>query len=148
MNDLYVNLLTKASVKSTAKLAHPAFVNIISDLSPDEALMLYKLKQRRYAIVKTSRTVGAEDSPTYIKFGEIEQSIIENEFPTAELSFAENFPMYLDHLGQLGILVTRPVGSKLPPGHGVRLELRLTDLGLLFCEACVPDKLPANEKIS
>lgn len=147
LSELFINLLAKAAVKTTASLAHPSFVYIINNLSPDEGLMLCKLKQRRYAYVRRSHVVGGEDSPTHTKYGEITESIIENEFPTAELNFPDNFPMYVDHLRHLNILYIRLIGSgkKSPDQHGIlesTLQIRLTDFGSLFCKACVPDKLP------
>ena len=40
ISDLYINLLAKASTTQTAQFAHPSFVNIINNLSPDEAILL------------------------------------------------------------------------------------------------------------
>ena len=144
LSELFLNLLVKASVKTTANLAHPSFVNIINNLSPDEGLMLCRLKQRRYSYVRRSRIVGGDDSPTYSKYGEIEDTIIENKFPIEALNFASNFAMYVDHLVHMNILLIRVTGSSKQARDqsemDVTLELRLTDFGALFCKACVPDK--------
>jgi hypothetical protein len=146
LSELFLNLLAKASVKTTANLAHPSFVYIINNLSPDEGLLLCKLKQRRYAYVRQSQMARSEDSPTHTKYGEITESIVENEFPTTELNFPANFPMYVDHLLHLNLLYIRLIGSakKSPDQHDMldSLQMRLTDFGTLFCKACVPDKLP------
>ena len=136
LSDLYINLLVKASVKSTTKFAHPAFVNLINDLSPDEALLIYEIKQSRYSYVRKGRLTKT-DIPGGI--GEIEESIIQNEFPVSDLSFADLFTMYVEHLAHLNILVTRPVAhmNSTEPGFAeTKLELRLTPFGALFCEAC------------
>jgi Abortive infection alpha len=111
LSDLFVNLLAKASIKNNANLAHPSFVNIIDNLSPDEGLMLYHLKQRRYSYVRRSRIAEGEDSSTYSKYGEIEDTIIENKFPIQELSLSSNFAMYVDHLVHMNILLIRVTGS-------------------------------------
>jgi hypothetical protein len=37
-------LLAKASIKDLNKKSHPSFVNIINNLSPDEAILLQILK--------------------------------------------------------------------------------------------------------
>ena len=37
LSDMYINLLAKASTKSTVDQAHPGFVNFINWLCPDEA---------------------------------------------------------------------------------------------------------------
>ncbi len=42
--ELFLNLLTTAANIDTAHLAHPSFVNIISNISPDEAKILNHLK--------------------------------------------------------------------------------------------------------
>src|SRR3990172_1019024 len=44
LSNLYVNLLAKASTFKTAESAHPSFVNIINNLSPDEALLLEQFR--------------------------------------------------------------------------------------------------------
>ena len=46
LSDLYLNLLAKASVSDTAQFAHPAFIAIISSLTPDEALLLKVMGQQ------------------------------------------------------------------------------------------------------
>lgn len=146
--EMYINLLARAMDKRRVNEAHPAFVEIIRQLSPDEALILFKIKRERYSYIRRDRLVGAEDSQPYKKIGELEQSIIENEFPTSELTFPDNFSMYVEHLGHLGILVTRPVAYKKSvsdsEGDDTKLELRFTDFGRLFCEACVPDNPPSS----
>jgi hypothetical protein len=40
LSDLYINLLARASIAETAHFAHPAFIAIINNLTPDEALLL------------------------------------------------------------------------------------------------------------
>jgi len=146
--EMYLNLLARAMDKRRVNEAHPAFVEIIRQLSPDEALILFKLKRAQYSYIRRDRLVGAEDSQPYKKIGELEQSIIDNEFPTSELIFPDNFSMYVEHLALLGVIVTRPVASKklIPDSDGadVKLELRFTNFGRLFCEACVPENLPSS----
>lgn len=44
LSDMYVELLAKASTKSSSSLAHPSFVNVINNLSPDEAVLLKTLR--------------------------------------------------------------------------------------------------------
>lgn len=46
LSDLYVNLLAKASCVDTARFAHPSFVNVINNLSPDEAVLLKEIHQQ------------------------------------------------------------------------------------------------------
>ena len=44
LSDMYVELLAKASIKSSVSLAHPGFVNVINNLSPDEAILLKAIR--------------------------------------------------------------------------------------------------------
>lgn len=46
LSDLYVNLLAKASCVDTVQFAHPSFVNIVNNLSPDEAVLLKEMHLR------------------------------------------------------------------------------------------------------
>ena len=43
LSDMFVNLLANAMDKDQVKKAHPSFVNVISELSPDEARLLKKI---------------------------------------------------------------------------------------------------------
>ena len=47
LSGLYINLLAKASTLDYAHTAHPSFVNVISNLSPDEALLLQHIREDR-----------------------------------------------------------------------------------------------------
>lgn len=40
LSEMYTELLSKASIKQKANVAHPSFVNIISNISPDEAILI------------------------------------------------------------------------------------------------------------
>jgi len=59
---MYLNLLARAMDQRRVSEAHLAFVETIRQLSPDEALILYKLKLAAYAYLRRTRIVGAEDS--------------------------------------------------------------------------------------
>lgn len=44
LSEMFVNLLTKASDLSTQDLVHPAFINILNNMSQDEAIILFALR--------------------------------------------------------------------------------------------------------
>jgi len=44
LSEMYTELLAKASQKSKANVAHPSFVNVINNISPDEAILLKSIK--------------------------------------------------------------------------------------------------------
>lgn len=57
LKDLYLNLLASASSQPTADLAHPAFADVIKQLSPDEARLLTQvLATSSHTIVQISRS--------------------------------------------------------------------------------------------
>ena len=43
LTELYLNLLARAIDKERCNEAHPAFIKIIEQMSPDEAMVLYVL---------------------------------------------------------------------------------------------------------
>lgn len=102
LSEMYVELLAKASQTQKASFAHPSFVNIISNLSPDEAILL-----------KSIRTMPS------IPFIEVRWKVKgKNEFSTldpikvgvsclAQLKFPENLPSYVSNLDGMGILKVR-----------------------------------------
>ena len=144
--EMFLNLLARAMDKRRVNEAHPAFVEIIRQLSPDEALILFKLKKARYSYTRKDRIIPRDDSHSpYTQIGELQQVIIDNEFPTSELTFPGNFSIYVEHLAHLDLLVTRPIAHKKSdpdsPGNQVKLELRFTNFGCMFRDACVPDNL-------
>jgi hypothetical protein len=44
LSDMYTELLAKASQNHTINMAHPGFVNIINNLSPDEAVLIKSVR--------------------------------------------------------------------------------------------------------
>jgi len=44
LSDMYTELLANASQKQKANVAHPSFVNVISNISPDEAILIKSVR--------------------------------------------------------------------------------------------------------
>jgi hypothetical protein len=148
----------------TAVSAHPAFVEIVKQLSPDEAKILRQLADGHnrplVSVMVTRPGVGGE------RLVSRNQSMLDHE---AGVTNPVMLPEYLDNLCRLGLaeipaLVTM-VGDEPyrelendPPlidlleqvktaGHTPRFDralIRLTDLGKRFVIACV-DEHPATE---
>ncbi len=155
--ELYAELLRKASINSTQNLAHPSFANILSNLSPDEALILKAIKGTRGVPVVEVRY----------------QKASENEWVTmhpmlaginclADLSFPDNVPAYFSNLEGQGLITKRVgvfmVGENIyepleSTGHRlfshledqfegynlkfIREKLEITQFGELMLKACV-----------
>lgn len=44
LSEMYIELLAKASQKQSVNVAHPSFVNIINNISPDEAILMRSIR--------------------------------------------------------------------------------------------------------
>ena len=125
LRDMYMNLLATAMDKDTAVKAHPAFVEIIRQLSPDEARIMNRMADKK-------RPGPKPDKKGYA--GHCGDIARESGCEVMELDIA-----YIDNLCRLGLLrdslipdgVIRTVGT----GDG---DVSITQFGINFCEACRP----------
>jgi len=141
--ELFLNLLARAIDRERASEAHPAFAQLISQLSPDEALILFHLKKRTYAFHQYAAYRAASNT-----FGG--RSTTHNEFPVRELVFPGNFGLYMDHLHSLNLAGIfqdgnqDPIMEGAPPrqtGVNIKNVITLESFGMMFAQACVPDDL-------
>ena len=99
LRELYANLLARAMDQQTATMAHPAFVEILRQLTPDEARIL-KLLARTEGIPIISVTSTDPTNDTYVwalpRFSTIGEE--------AGCAFPALTPTYLDNLLRLGML--------------------------------------------
>ncbi|QUP67967.1 DUF4393 domain-containing protein [Pseudomonas syringae Cit 7] len=98
LKDMYANLLAAAMNKNTADQAHPAFVEIIKQLTPDEAkLIAFFLSRRKFPIVTVrarKESIGTMDMAVNVSlFGE-----------QAGLECPAHCPVYIDNLCRLGLV--------------------------------------------
>ena len=139
LTDLYLNLLSRAIDKERINEAHPAFFHLIDQLSPDEALILFKLSEKEINIV------------THLDYDKSKRlfsnyQITKNDLSLNELMFPEHFQMYYSHLESLA-LVQWPVYNEEYPRNEDNIQiglikyskLILTDFGKLFVKACIPE---------
>ncbi|WP_439865657.1 DUF4393 domain-containing protein [Pseudomonas syringae] len=104
LKDMYANLLATAMNKNIVEKAHPAFVEIIKQLTPDEArLIAFLLGDGLFPIltVRGKREAGGtRDIAVNVSlFGE-----------QAELEHPQLCPAYIDNLCRLGL-------TEIPPGR-------------------------------
>jgi hypothetical protein len=158
LSDMYANLLASAMDKKTAAIAHPAFVEIIKQLTPDEAkLMTMFLKPEPFPIASvraemTDHSGGVTLAYNLSLFG-----------ARANLEIEDLVPSYLDNLERLGLIDLKTESSytgagmydELEQSEGmeswkvyvekmpdrtfriVRGRVQLTNLGAQFGGACV-----------
>ena len=97
--DLYVSLLAKASCIDTIDQAHPSFVNVINNLSPDEAQLLEYFVPYNDLIFLTAKWIDPK-THLYSFAGEL---LLHPDQLTG-LMFPANIPAYLSNLSGLGLV--------------------------------------------
>jgi hypothetical protein len=139
LTDLYLNLLSRAIDKERINEAHPAFFSIISQLSPDEALILFKLSEAEINVI------SHQDFDNTKKLFSNYQ-ITKNELSLNELTFPEHFQMYYSHLESLALVKWPVLKTEYPRNEAnvqigliKHFKLVLTDFGKLFVKACIPE---------
>lgn len=134
--DLYEEVLTKAVDSEAQKTLHPSFAHIISLLSRDEAWILFRLRDKSFAVVDHLDLDRAQN-----KF--MNRLVETSELPKGELYLPELIELSYSHLESLN-LATWPVEKQeatFPaegaPQTGVRRQSRmmLTEFGKLFVAA-------------
>ena len=163
LREMYANLLAASMDAATAQNAHPAFVEIIKQLSPDEAKLLRLFVRRRPLPVVDVNAADLDDSgsvPILARF-----SLLGYD---AACQHPQMAPNYLTNLCRLGLTeipafgsythkkVYEPLrnhptvqslkahieGSLKKKMEIVERHLAITPLGQQFIQACV-DKPPA-----
>lgn len=136
---MYEEVLTKAVDKDHNASIHPSFTHLISQLSRDEAWILYRLRDRPFNVVDEMDLDKKED-----RFHN--RVIISSELPKDELYLSDRVELLYSHLESLS-LVTWLVEHQMPIfTSGVQIGVRrgskmvLTDFGRLFVSASIPEK--------
>lgn len=134
---LFKELLFKASDRASVELVHPAFLQIIKQLTRDEAHLLFRLQKGEFQVVDT---LDLNKETNRFENRTIELSAI----PEDELEVKGAMSIYHAHLESLS-LVEWPITRQDPiMENGVQLGVRryskisLTEFGRLFVAACVP----------
>lgn len=165
LSDLYANLLAASMDKETASGAHPAFVEIIKQLTPDEAKLIglfvhpmaFPLLDVRWEI-KNPTPENSGGNYVLVNFSFLGQE--------AKLEFPHLTPTYIDNLCRLGLAEVPAMFEYTAKGIYATLEndpkvlqakadieanpewsfrvyrkgLRVTELGKQFATICVSRK--------
>lgn len=98
LRELYANLLASSMDKSTQHLVHPGYVEVIKNLSSDEALILQAFcTQHQFPLIDVIHQIPESDSETivYRNFSHFrKQSNLKNPDLT---------PIYIDNICRLGL---------------------------------------------
>lgn len=164
LTEMYLNLLAKAIDKDQSRKAHPAFVKVIGQLSPDEALLINGISKKNkrgyfglpdeydefkdvneFYDLKESWERGMPDNFNKQLRQQLGQ---DNSFedlvdwlcvshPIPDLIYPKLFYLYIEHLESLN-LIKRP-SKKWNDVKADWISTALTDFGLLFVQACEPN---------
>ena len=172
LRELFANLLATSLDSATAQHAHPAFVELIKSMSPDEARIMTSLNPNTDIPVVELRAYEKDTSIYVVAVRRL--SIIQHE---AGCQSPELAAIYLDNLERLGLieslggdvlgapaiaeegaydeLEASPMVASVRKDvekAGKTLELnrsflRLTDLGTQFYKACVNRKVAVSGSV-
>lgn len=101
LSDLYIRLLATASNQDTVGHAHPSFVNVINNLSPDEAHLLAFFSHQPNLPICFAIARGAGGAGTTHKA--LSGPLVDVGV-VADLHFPENVDAYLSNLEGLGLV--------------------------------------------
>lgn len=102
LSEMYAKLLATASNIDTLGNAHPSFVNVINNLSPDEAHLLeYFVTHPNVPFVRATAIVPSNGNHSILG-----GPLVPNEM-TSALIFPDNADAYLSNLAGLGLLNIR-----------------------------------------
>ncbi|QIX59693.1 DUF4393 domain-containing protein [Hymenobacter sp. BT18] len=160
LSEMYINLLTNASIEDYAGNVHPRFTQVIENLTPDEVRIIEPLKQVNHRIPFITIIKKQE----YFKKGTVRTPIAEKatEYENNNfLNMPEKSRFYFDNLEALGILTSDMIGENrsaynneyddlmafYPELYDFNFQLhnevhiekgfyQLTHFGLLFKQAC------------
>ncbi len=164
LRELYANLLATSLDSETARNAHPSFVTIIRDMSPDEAKVMRLFATRLNFPIVDVRRIDPSRAVNQFDLAIRNFSLIGRE---AACTYPELILSYQDNLCRLGLLeipsgefltepgIYEPLENdadlqglreeSLSLGHTIRFQrklIRRTTFGGQFCQACVIDRAP------
>ena len=155
--ELFLNLLKQSADKSKIHLAHPSFVNVIANLSPDEAKILKYIYTENIGICTVSIRVLMRDKT----FSDHRVHTTMFDVTNMEINFKQNIRSYISNLKSLGLvdMFATALGEKqyklieeflepfrtslnkeYPENHRVvfrRRHFGLTEKGKLFMACCL-----------
>jgi len=156
VTNLYINLLSRAMDGERVGEAHPAFINVIEQLAPDEVLLLREIAGKDYTLIMAKAeqwyTPTIEEIHEKIEKPNIPEALIKRSYSIVfkyhSLNQPELFPVFLEHVSHLGLIkVTNdPINRGEYKGFyrysrdQMNISfIQLSNFGRLFYNACVAD---------
>lgn len=120
LTEMYLNLLARAIDRDHVGEAHPAFVKIIEQLSPDEALIMLQIERGNQSAI----AFHGKEAPEW-------------------LMYPGNFGMYISHIESLNLVTIQgapDINLNSPdPSDAYLYRSEFTKFGQMFVKACVPE---------
>ena len=158
---MYLELLARASMIHSANVAHPGFIKIIENISPDEAVLLQSAQYQLDGIPFVEVRFQVKGQQKWIT---LHPMILQSTY-YSELQYPDNLPAYISNLEGLGIFdvqgdiyldlngiyeeledVSKNSYSSFAEGDGTRElffcrgRILITAFGRLFLSACFSNR--------
>jgi hypothetical protein len=136
---MFAELLAKACDREQRHNANPAFAEIVRQLSPDEARLLYWIASRQVTLHEAKWFKTTEHMQ--MEFPEHGTQITSYEFPYWRFGNPEALTSgaYIGHLVHLGLIGFNQLSKQKSGRRSVaELQLAFTPYGALFVDACIP----------
>ncbi|MDV2086343.1 Abi-alpha family protein [Burkholderia pseudomallei] len=158
ITELYLNLLARAMDKERVGEAHPAFVQIISQLAPDEALLIEQIASTSFSVYLRPPQQGYEIFDAKARAQVILDADMSDEQKTRlrsiavrpeELAQPDLLYTYIEHLVSLGVVAyTNEPRREFQPKKPTNFDfwfLELSGMGRLFRLACFSEEVAPTE---
>jgi hypothetical protein len=127
ISELFVELLSKASTPQNADAAHPAFISIIDNICPDEALLIKALSTRavnRYGEYAFHAAKVDYVRPGYknVAYDPVSFLLDPHILKKVSLQYPDYVAAYIQNLKRLGLIET---GQVMPVEQDDKLNLRI-----------------------
>lgn len=134
---MFEELLINATDKKNISKVHPSFGQIIGQLSPDEAVIIYELTKGDLDFTAQSdlNNLNKFENQRYLKYPAPEDKLVN----------PEAFKIYSAHLESLSIITWHIINQEPEYTGGkqtgiiIDSKIMLTDFGRLFAAACIPE---------
>ncbi len=143
IESMFAELLSRAMDKDQVQEAHPAFVETIKLLAPDETVIIKEIKTRHINRV----WIKQYDEARNWFSDAVDES---HDIPTDRFMFPENYDLYFDHLQRMGLILSyvpksneylfdESTGKRRQIGVREFVSYRLSSWGNSFAQACLPN---------
>jgi hypothetical protein len=134
---MFEEILSKSIDKDGQEEVHPAFPLIVSQLSRDEAWILFRLRDSSFDVVDRMDYDRAKNTFS-------NRTIVSTTLPSKELFMGDKFELSFSHLEALGLVAWSVTNQTADNAEDVQVGLtrnvvmKLTDFGELFVKAAIP----------